>query len=174
MKLLVDARQQSVGERTRVLNRLHAHLVILLPGYERTVPTLAASRHRREVASLLASQGGVRAELARAELTRVGELDAECLALEGRLRALVRSSGSSLPTIVGVADITAAKIMGETGDPRRFRSVPAFAAMSGTAPIPARASPDPASRVAASRTHTMGRSCCARPDSTLRARPSLV
>ena len=37
LKPLVDARQQSVGERTRVLNRLHAHLVILLPGYERTV-----------------------------------------------------------------------------------------------------------------------------------------
>jgi transposase len=133
----VDAREHKVGERTRVLNRLHAHLVILLPGYERTVPTLAASRHRREVASLLERQGGVRAELARAELTRVGELDAECLVLKGRIRALVRSSGSSLPTIVGVAAITAAKIMGETGDPRRFRSAPAFAAMSGTAPIPA-------------------------------------
>jgi transposase len=36
-----------------------------------------------------------------------------------------------------VAAITAAKIMGETGDPRRFRSAPAFAAMSGTALIPA-------------------------------------
>jgi transposase len=137
MKLLVDAREHKVGERTRVLNRLHAHLVILMPGYERTVPNLAASRHRREVARLLERRGGVRAELARAELTKVGELDAECVAFEGRIRALVRSSGSSLPTIVGVADITAAKIMGETGDPRRFRSAPAFAAMSGTAPIPA-------------------------------------
>ena len=141
-KLLVDAREQRVGERTRVLNRLHAHLVILLPGYERTVPTLAASRHRREVARLLERRGGVRAELARAELTRIGELDAVCVAFEGRIRALVRSSGSSLPTIVGVAAITAAKIMGETGDPRRFRSAPAFAAMSGTAPIrPPRARP---------------------------------
>ncbi len=137
LKLLVDARQQSVGERTRVLNRLHAHLVILLPGYERTVPNLAASRHRREVARLLERQGGVRAELARAELARAGELDAGCVALEGRIRALVRLSGSSLPTIVGVAAITAAKLMGETGDPRRFHSAPAFAAMSGTAPIPA-------------------------------------
>ena len=57
--------------------------------------------------------------------------------LEGRIRALVRLSGASLPTIVGVAAITAAKIRGETGDPRRFRSSPAFAAMSGTAPVPA-------------------------------------
>jgi transposase len=137
LKLLVDAREQRVGERTRALNRLHAHLVILMPGYERTVPNLATSRHRQEVADLLAGQGGVRAELARAELARVGGHDAECLALEGRIRALVRLSGSSLPMIVGVAAITAAKIMGETGDPRRFRSAPAFAAMSGTAPVPA-------------------------------------
>ena len=79
----------------------------------------------------------MRVELARAELARVGGLDAECLVLEGRIRALVQLSGSSLPMIVGVAAITAAKIMGETGDPRRFRSAPAFAAMSGTAPVPA-------------------------------------
>ena len=137
LKLLVDAREQAVSERTRVLNRLHAHLVILVPGYERTVPNLAAARHRHEVARLLGRQGGVRAELARAELDRARELDAVCLALEGRIRALVRVSGSSLPTIPGVAAITAAKLMGETGDPRRFRSSPAFAAMSGTAPVPA-------------------------------------
>lgn len=137
LKLLVDAREQTVAERTRVLNRLHAHLVILLPGYERTVPNLAAVRHRHKVARLLGRQAGVRAELARAELARARGLDAECLALEGRIRALVRLSGSSLPTIPGVAAITAAKLMGETGDPRRFRSSPAFAAMSGTAPIPA-------------------------------------
>ena len=70
-------------------------------------------------------------------MARLRELDAECVALEGRIRALVRLSGSSLPTIQGVASITAAKILGETGDPRRLRSSPAFAAMSGTAPIPA-------------------------------------
>ena len=137
LKLLVDAREQRIAERTRVVNRLHAQLVVIAPGYERTIPNLSAARHRGAVARLLEGQGGVRAELARVELARVGGLDAECLALEGRIRALVRLSGSSLPTIVGVAAITAAKIMGETGDPRRFRSSPAFAAMSGTAPVPA-------------------------------------
>ena len=50
---------------------------------------------------------------------------------------MVRASGSSLPAIRGVAAITAAKLLGETGDPKRLRSSPAFAALSGTAPIPA-------------------------------------
>jgi transposase len=72
-----------------------------------------------------------------ADLARLRQLDAECAALEKQIRALVQLSGSSLPTITGVAAITAAKLMGETGDPRRIRSTPAFAAMSGTAPIPA-------------------------------------
>lgn len=137
LKLLVDAREQRVAERTRVVNRLHAQLVVLAPGYERTAPDLSALRYRRVVARLPKGLGGVRAELARADLARVSELDAERLALEGRIRALVRQSGSSLPSIPGVAAVMAAKIIGETGDPRRFRSSPAFAAMSGTAPIPA-------------------------------------
>jgi transposase len=33
--------------------------------------------------------------------------------------------------------VPAAKILGETGDARRFHSSPAFAAVNGTAPIPA-------------------------------------
>ena len=60
------------------------------------------------------------------------------------MRRARRTHPSARPTLGfqpaddrGVAAITAAKIMGETGDPRRFRTSPAFAAMSGTAPIPA-------------------------------------
>ena len=137
LKLLVDARDQRVGERTRIANRLHAHLVVLAPGYKREIRNLTAARHLAAVADLLDRLGGVRAELARAELARLRELEAESVVLEGRIRSLVRLTGSSLPTITGVAAITAAKLLGETGDPRRIHSTPAFALMSGTAPIPA-------------------------------------
>jgi transposase len=64
-------------------------------------------------------------------------LSADIRDLESRILTLVRASGSNLPRIKGLAGITAAKLLGETGDPRRFRSAPAFAAVSGTAPIPA-------------------------------------
>ena len=126
-----------MGERTRLANRLHATLVVLAAGYKRDVPNLAGACHREAIAQLLDGLTGVRAELARADLARLRALDAECTALEKQIRALVRRSGSSLPTITGVAAITAAKLLGETGDPRRVHSAAAFALMSGTAPIPA-------------------------------------
>ena len=79
----------------------------------------------------------MRAELARSEWTRVRALSGEVIELERGIQALVRASGSSRPAITGVAAITAAKLLGETGDPKRLRSSPAFAALSGTSPIPA-------------------------------------
>jgi transposase len=137
LKLLVDARDQRIYERTRVTNRLHAHLVILAPGYNREIPELTTPAHLAAIRRLLAHVAGVRGERARAELKRLQELRAEATALETEIRALVRLSGSSLPTIRGVAAITAGKLLGEVGDPRRLHSAAAFAAMSGTAPIPA-------------------------------------
>jgi transposase len=137
LKLLVDARDQRIIERTRVTNRLHAHLVILAPGYNREIPELTSPAHLAATRRLLAHAAGVRGELARAELKRLTELRSEATALEAEIRSLVRLSGSSLPSIRGVAAITAGKLLGEVGDPRRLHSAAAFAAMSGTAPIPA-------------------------------------
>ena len=137
LKLLVDAREHCLAERIRVANQLHAHLVVLTPGYKDEIKNLSAARYLAAVTRLLRRVGSVRAELARAELVRLRALDLESDALEGRIRALVQLSGSSLPTIRGVAALTAAKLLGETGDPRRIRSASAFALMSGTAPIPA-------------------------------------
>jgi transposase len=58
-------------------------------------------------------------------------------ALEAQLAELVAASGSSLPRLPGIGVLLAAKLLGETGDVRRFRSEAAFAAVTGTAPIPA-------------------------------------
>jgi transposase len=138
LKLLVDARDQRISERTRIVNRLHAHLVVLAPGYKREIPReLTEPAQMAAVSRLIGRLAGVRADVARAELKRFRQLTVETVALQGQIRALVRISGSSLPTIRGVAAITAAKLLGETGDPRRLHSAGAFAAMSGTAPIPA-------------------------------------
>jgi transposase len=138
LKLLVDARDQRIVERTRVVNRLHAHLVVLAPGYKQAVPgELTEPRQVAAVRRLIGRLAGVRADLARTEVRRLRELSTEVVLLQRQIRSLVDLSGSSLPTIRGVAAITAAKLLGETGDPRRLRSTAAFAALSGTAPIPA-------------------------------------
>jgi transposase len=137
LKLLVDARDQRVFERTRAANRLHAYLVVIEPGAAAQIGNVKAAKHLAAARRLVARSSGTRAELARSEWRRVRVLTVEIEDLERQIRDLVVASGSRLPAIKGLAEITAAKILGETGDPRRFRSSPAFAAVTGTAPIPA-------------------------------------
>ena len=138
LKLLVDYRDQLWSERTRVANRLHADLSIAYPGYQRTLGrALTSKRSLCGVEELLTVDGSMRAELARLRIARLRELDDELKELERRLEMLVRSHPTSLTTIVGISTITAARILGEVGDVRRFPTPAAFASANGTAPIPA-------------------------------------
>lgn len=133
--LLVQARDEFVGEETQVRNRLHADLVVLLPGYGARVANLVAARHRNTIAAELATLPGVRAELARARLGRLDELGRAIRTLEARIAALL--GDHPLLSVPGIRALTAAKLIAETGDVRRFRSADAFAMLAGTAPIPA-------------------------------------
>jgi transposase len=135
IQLLVEAREDLVTEATRVRNRLHADLVVLLPGYQVSVANLVALRSRRSVGARLRLLRGIQAELARGRLARLGRLMAEAKALETRLDELV--GDHPLRTLPGVGVLTAAKIIGEAGDVGRFRSADAFAMLAGVAPIPA-------------------------------------
>jgi len=137
LKALVDYRDQLISERTRVQNRLHADLQILAPGYRAKVRRLTTRPQRARAAELLSAAPGIRAELAGRRLERLEELDADVAILTRRIETAVRASGTRLVSIVGVGAITAAKLLGETGDPRRFRSMGGFAMACGAAPIPA-------------------------------------
>ena len=53
------------------------------------------------------------------------------------LAVALRSSASTLTEICGVGVLVAARLLGEVGDIGRFRSPNQFAALNGTAPIPA-------------------------------------
>lgn len=137
LKLLVGARDQLMAERTRLVNQLHADLLVLAPGYGARLPNLTAARHQTAAARLLGRHDSVRAELARGRLRRLRRLRAEADRLEQRIAALLIASGSTLPRLAGIGVLTAAKLLGETGDVRRYRSSASFAAASGTAPLPA-------------------------------------
>jgi len=119
------------------VNRVHADLVIVVPGYKDKVPTLTRPSLVAAARRLLRGQTGVRVELLRRRMDRVVAIDTEAKALHRRLEEQVRAAGSSLLELPGVGAITAARILGETGDARRFRDHNAFASANGTAPIPA-------------------------------------
>jgi transposase len=133
--LLTEARDDVVTEITRTRNRVHADLVRLLPGYETRATNLVAARHRRTAGRLLRAVHGVHAELARARLRRLEHLIGEADRLERRLATLV--ADHPLVGLKGSGVLVAAKLIGETGDVRRFRSPDAFAMLAGVAPIPA-------------------------------------
>lgn len=133
--LLVDARDEVVGAQTRARNRLHAHLVVLLPGYARTANHLVSRRQLGAIEAALAPLGGTRAGLARDLLAEVRGLGHRSDELERRIAVLV--AGHPLLGLAGVGVLTAARLVAEAGDIGRFRSSDAFAMLAGVAPIPA-------------------------------------
>jgi len=137
LKLLVDYRDQLISQRTTVQNRLHADLMILVPGYRARVRRLTTKGQREQAARLLRAVPGVRAHLALRRLGRLEEIGAEVAVLTERIESAIQQRDTHLTSIVGVGAITAAKLLGETGDARRFRSMAGFAMACGAAPIPA-------------------------------------
>jgi transposase len=133
--LLADARDEIVAGQVRARNRLHAHLVVLLPGYTRTASQLLTKRQLAAIEQALLPLEGVRTRLARGLLAEVRELGARAVDLERQIAALV--AGHPLLALPGVGPLTAARIVAEAGDVSRFRSPDAFAMLAGVAPIPA-------------------------------------
>ena len=133
--LLVEAREDLVADATRVRNRLHADLLALAPGYAGSMANLVAARNRTAAARRLRGMTGVQAELARELLARLNRLVADAARLETRLSGLVKDH--PLRSLKGAGVLATAKVIGEAGDVRRFRSADAFAMLAGVAPIPA-------------------------------------
>lgn len=135
LRLLTLERDALVIERGRLTSRLHGHLVVLAPGYEREIPDLRSAGNLHRASRLLARRRGVRARLARDLVHRIRALDRDADALADEIGRSVDSP--ALRRIVGVGPIVAAMIVGQTGDVLAFRSAAGFAATTGTAPIPA-------------------------------------
>jgi transposase len=141
LKLLADARDQLIIEAGRWRNRAHALLRVAAPGYQTTTGALAspgAVRRARGITRRAARHDPIRARLALQALDRLVALERDAGKLERELKDLLGARGcTQLLAIRGVGPIVAAKILGETRGISRFRSAPAFAAHTGTAPVPA-------------------------------------
>jgi transposase len=136
LRLLVDHREDLVAERTRGINRLRWHLHDLDPSWDPPAKSLTKLCHLDAVAARLATMEGPVVRIAVEIVAHVRELTVRERGLEREIERIVTRLAPTLLGLVGVGPLTAAKIVGETADVRRFRSKDAFARHNGTAPLP--------------------------------------
>jgi transposase len=136
LRLLTDHREDLVADRTRMMNRLRWHLHELDPDWDPAPRTLTRRKTMTVVQARLAGTGGLTARLAAELAARITALTAGINDLEKEIAVLARQLAPSLLAVPGVAELTAAKIVAQTADARRFKSKDAYARHNGTAPLP--------------------------------------
>lgn len=136
VRLLVDHREDLVGERTRMISRLRWHLHELDPAFHVRPRGLRSRKGVNLVAAFLADRDGLVARIARELLERVAELNDRARELEREITRTVTTLAPSLLAIPGCGALTAAKIVGETAGAQRFGSKAAYARWNGSAPQP--------------------------------------
>jgi len=135
LRLMSERRRDLVRSRTQTVNHLHQLLMELIAaGAQRNLTAtkakaLLATVRPRDVA------GRTRRQLAADLVEDLVGLDRKLTELDKRLKAAVAATGTTLTDIKGVGTATAAMILGEVGDVRRFPSRHHFATYTGTAPI---------------------------------------
>jgi transposase len=137
LRLLVDHREDLVAERTRIISRLRWHLHEVDPGW--TPPTKIDRTSAFDVVTAhlgVVSDTALIHRLALRLIEHLRILTAEIDDLTAEITERVTLIAPSLLAIVGCGPLTAAKIIGETAQVRRFRSKDAFARLNGTAPLP--------------------------------------
>lgn len=136
LRLLVDHREDLVRDRTAQVNRLRWHLHELDPAWDPAPRSLVRFKHLDAAATRLRGVPGTLAWVARDLLGRIRELTVAVNELERRIVRAVCGLAPALLRLAGVGALTAAKIVAEVADVRRFRSKDAFARHNGTAPLP--------------------------------------
>jgi transposase len=136
LKLLVDRREVLVAQRTAMINRLRWRIHELDPERAPKPASLDLVKHRLALAAWLDTVAGLVAELARDELADITRLTEAINALAKRIGDRVRQVAPALLALPGCAELTAAKLVGETAGVTRFKSEAAFARHAGVAPVP--------------------------------------
>jgi transposase len=147
VRLLVDYREDLVAERTRIINRLRWHLHEIDPALQPPARCLQRPKHLDQLTASLAETEGVVARLCRELIERCRQLTNQINGLECEITAHTADLAPALMAMPGCGALTAAKIVGETADVRRFRSRHAHARHNGTAPLPVWSSNRPRHRL---------------------------
>jgi transposase len=135
---ILNYRDQLVEERTRGANRLHSELTTRRhPGYQAEIRNLVTRRSLRRAQALVEAEPSIEAALLIRRMTSLRRLSSEIADLNVHIRCLVEQSRTGLIEIIGVGPLVAARILADVGDVRRIASESRFAALNGTAPVPA-------------------------------------
>jgi len=138
IKLLLDHREDLIGERTRIQNRLRWLLHDRWPELELAAGCLDRLVWLDRLGGRLArSSQDADVRVMRDQVRRLKELTRVATALERELLALVRAVQPRLLGVPGVGPLTAAKLIAEVAGIERFRSEAKLARLAGVAPIPA-------------------------------------
>lgn len=137
LRLLVDHREDLVADRTAHINRLRWHLHELDPTWDPAPRSLGRYKHLDAIAERLAGFDGTVARIAADLVSRIRDLTVTINDLEQEIGTLTVTLAPTLLAVVGAGTLSAAKIVAEVADVRRFKSKDAFARHNGTAPLPA-------------------------------------
>jgi transposase len=138
IRLLVDHREDLVGERTRIQQRLRWHLHELCPELE--LPAGCLDRRvwlDRLERRLARRQQRVQVVICLELVARCRELSQRAQQLERELSLRLRAQAPALLELPGCGVLTAAKLVGETAGAERFSSEAQLAMHAGAAPLPA-------------------------------------
>ena len=138
----MDHREDLLGERTRMINRLRWHLHELDPELELPARSLSRLSRLDGLAAWLVEQpptaaSGLITRLAAELVVDIRALSVRINALEREIAQRVEMVAPQLLELPGCAALTTAKIVGETANIARFRSEACFPMHAGVAPIPA-------------------------------------
>jgi transposase len=135
------ARRSLVKSRTHLLNEAD-HLVIELPlELREQLPQTSDVRRLLHALQALDTTGyteavtRLRLRFLAEQTARIDALDREERVVARELTALVKLTGSTLAELRGIATRSAAELLVEVGDPRRFTEG-GFARFNGSAPLP--------------------------------------
>jgi transposase len=135
-KLLVDRREDLIGQRTGTINRVLWRIHELEPARSPKPGALVWAKNRDGLLTWLVTEKGLVAELARDELADIAHLSITINALERRIGKRARAAVPTLLAMPGCGELTAAKLVGEAASITRFKSEDAFARYAGAAPVP--------------------------------------
>ena len=138
IRLLVERRDELGRARTETVSRIHHLLLELIPGGAKKFLTRGQASYLLRTApppdGIVAQ---TRHDLAHELIEELTTIDVKIRAADKQLRQLTTAHGSTLTDLHGIGPSGAARLIGDIGDIRRFRTAAHFASWNGTAPLEA-------------------------------------